>query len=152
MSEQIKQGKRPIEQKRQPAFIKDDEVFASVLHVDDGLKKELASKGLECRWVDANRMVRDGGFHPAGWQVYKRDKKAQSDILDFKLGSDPEGIIRRGTCVLATRPISHGDRHRAMLAQRTARQSGVAQEAAHQLREMAKQGNVQSAVDDSFDE
>lgn len=152
MSEQIKNGKRPVEQRRQPRFIKDDEVFASVLHVDEDLKKELATKGLECRWVDANRMIRDGGFHPNGWEVYRRDKKASSDILGFKFGNDPEGIIRRGTCVLATRPITHGDRHRALLAQRTARQSGVAKEAANQLREMAKQGNVQTAVDDSFDE
>lgn len=150
---QIKNGRRSVETKRQPSFISNDEVFGSLLHVDEDVKKEVAAKGLELRWLDANMMIRNGNYHPAGWTVYRREKKGDSDILGFKFGNDPEGIIRRGTCVLGVRPIAHGDKHRALNAQRAARQSGKPMSAAaEQLREMAKSGNVRSVVDDSFDE
>lgn len=149
---QIKNGRKSIETKKQPAFLQSDEVFGSLLHVDEEIKKEVAGKGLELRWLDANQMIRNGNYHPAGWTIYRRDKKADSDILGFKFGNDPEGIIRRGTCVLGVRPTAHGDKHRALNAQRAARQSGQpAKDAAQALREMAKASNVKSAVDDSFD-
>lgn len=151
-TQQIKGGKRPLDSKApMSSFISHDDVYSNLLSVSDDLKKEIADKGLEYRWVDAKKMINEGNFHRAHWTVYKRDK-VNNDILSWKLGNDPEGIIRRGSVVLAVRPKTQGDRHRTLLAQKAARQSGdLSKVQAETLREMAKASNTKTIVDDSFD-
>lgn len=152
MSAQVKNGKRPLATKPRQSALRHDDIFFSQLHVDEELRNEIEKSGKEMRWIDAKQAIENGGFHKAGWTVYRRDMKAASDTMGFKLGNDPEGIVRRGSCVLAVRPKAQGDRHRAYLAQAVARQGGSAKEAGEQLRDMARAQNVDAAVDDSFDE
>ena len=116
----ISKGKKPISEKpvantsQYPVI----DPFGDRMRLDPALIKEITDQGLEYRFLDAKDLQESGGYHPRGWMAYTR--KGAPMATEFKVGTDPAGIIRRGTCVLGVRPVETGDRHRAELKRRLA--------------------------------
>lgn len=117
---------------------------------------EAAEKGLEVRWVSAKEMKENHGAHKWHWVVYKFESKPSSGIIDasrFAFGIDPEGVVRRGDCVLAVRPIELGDQHRAHLAERRKRYNRFGAAKKKEFRDFVKnESRGAMKVDDSTDD
>lgn len=144
----IKQGKKPFST-RQVAQIRAEDIFGDPLKLDDELKKEIEEAGLEARFVDAKQLYDFNGYHKNGWAPYK--KKA-GDKIDFKYDKDPDGVIRRGTLILATRSKEVCEKHRALLAQKADRAAQVTKTHADELRQMARDRNTDVSVSEGYEE
>lgn len=144
-------GRKPLPAK--PTFnVMSDDIFGNKLAVPAGVQKELASKGLEGRWVSYKQMIDNRGYHEKGWVVYKQEKSDTMDPGTFLGGADPDGYIRRGDAILAVRTVAKSDQHREWLKQRANRLKGHHQTAAEELRATARGAGLNSNVDDRFDE
>lgn len=118
-----------------------------MLAISEELKKEITSKGLEYRWISYRHYVENGNFHKHSWAVYKPEKKDSDQ--GFYLGNNPDGIIRRGDCILAVRPKELCEQHREDLADRANRQKyGHKKAMANELRQMAKDGRLDTKIDE----
>ena len=148
----IKGGKKPIEQKHQDyVYQNEDDIFGNRLNVDSRLKKELAEKGLEYRFINFNKYKEDGNFHNRGWQPYISQKNAQT-AMEKALGQQPDGLFRRGDLVLAVRPASVGDRHRKILREKNLRQKGIQAQRADDLKQVAKESRGAVSVVEGYEE
>lgn len=153
MSNQIKGGKKPVSQKRKSAVINPDEIFNNSLNIPEDVKAHAAKQGWELRFVDGSELFKNGGQHKRGWMPYKRPKELAADDFGFKFGNDPEGIVRRTSVILAYRPITQGDKHRAYLKQQADRMSGafrVKEET--RLRQEAAEAGLSVEVLSGYDE
>lgn len=152
MSEKLVKGRKPFKQapRRQVKDLREDDLFGNMLKLDPDLEKELAEKGLEARFVDAGKLYAANGYHPKGWTVYKR--QTASGTMDFKFGNDPEGIIRRGTMILAVKSKEQAERHREFLRQKAELYNSVVPRMAEELRRTAKENNVDAYVDETYGE
>lgn len=153
MNNQLKGGKRPLPQKKAEPLLREDDLFGNMLKLDPVLETELKEKGLEGRFVDAKKLYEAGGYHPKGWVVYKRTPT--SDTIgsnEFKFGSDPDGIVRRGSLILAVKTKEQAEKHREFLRRKAALQSTVVPKAAEALRRTARENNVDTRVDETYDE
>ena len=150
-TKQIKAGKKPIEQKTNDYIMNDDDIFGNRFQIDSTLKKELAQKGLEYRFININSYKDSGNFHPRGWQPYIRSNVGQT-AMEKALGQSPDGLFRRGDCVLAIRPISIGDKHRKVLRDRNLRQKGIQAQRADELKQVAKESRGQASVIEGYEE
>jgi hypothetical protein len=70
--------------------------------IDTMLKKELADQGLEYRFIDFKKAVQNGGRSRSGWVIYKRSSE-DPRLHGIKSLSDPDGLVRDGTLVLAVK-------------------------------------------------
>jgi len=147
----IQKGRKPLAT-RQTAPINPGEIFGDLLKIDDGLKAELASKGLEGRFVDAQKLYQFNGYHKNGWVAYKREKNDSIGNTDFKLGNDPDGIIRRGTLILAVKPKEQAVKHREYLRAKSERYSKVQQIQAGDMRRAARAANADIEVVEGYEE
>lgn len=111
---------------------------ASILDIDPQIKEELAEKGLSYRWINANKFIAQHGFHRTGWKPYQTEKRERKGALDFGMGVDPEGYIRRGDLVLAVKPEEMQARHRQRLKLKNDLYRGFNKQAADQLRELTR--------------
>jgi hypothetical protein len=102
----IKDGKRPISQKAQPQTFFEDAGFGTALTIPPDIQAELDAQGLTGRWLNAKKLHENQGYHPKGWKVYHhKSKGTASDTISTssKYGNDPDGIIRRGDCILGVK-------------------------------------------------
>ena len=144
-------GKKPVSQKPKRVNVLDEpDFFMNKLAIESSLKEEIKGKDLDCRWISYTKYVASGGQHERGWSVYKRDKREGMD--SFILGNSPDGIIRVGDNVLAVRPNSYSKKHRAWLAAKASRMSGTNEAKAEELRQKAKEANVDITVHEGFEE
>lgn len=152
MSKQ-REGRKPISSKSKPAEINQDE-FGNTLACDPELLQELEVKGLVPRWVDAKRIYEMQGYNDKGWQVYKREKNHSDtiDSMEFKFGTDPSGIVRRGSLVLAVKTKAAAQRQRTFIEQKTERQAQVAAGEAEELRSIARRGGIKAEVFEGYEE
>ncbi len=143
-------GKKPLSSKpRQTNVLEEPDFFMNRLAVASDVKKELAEKGLDYRWISYTKYTGNGNQHERGWQVYRRDKK-ETGSLSF--GTNPDGIIRVGDNVLAARPLDYSKKHKAWLASKADRLSGAPVAKADELRAKAKEANVDITVHEGFEE
>jgi hypothetical protein len=153
MNNQLKGGKRPLPGKKGPEPIREDELFGNMLKLDPDIAQELKDKGLEGRFVDAKKLYEANGYHPKGWRVYKRTTASGTiGSNEFKFGTDPDGIIRRGSLILAVKTKEEAEKHREFLRRKAALQSSVVPKAAEALRRTARENNVDTRVDETYDE
>lgn len=68
--------------------------------IDGVLKKELEEQDLEYRFVDFKQAKSLGGASRSGWRIYKR-KSPDPRIQGIESLADPDGLVRKGTLVLA---------------------------------------------------
>lgn len=150
-----KNGRQPISKRpRRNSFVAADDVFGNPLTLDDNLKKELADQGLAYRFVDAKRLYEMGGYHDKGWIPYKRTSKASDSIGlgEFKFGSDPEGIIRRGSLILAVKTAEQVAKHRAFLRVRADRGADFNHEKAEELKKFARDKGLGAEVYEGYED
>jgi hypothetical protein len=79
--------------------------------IDGPLKKELEDQDLEYRFVDFKQAKALGGASRAGWRVYKR-KSPDPRIQGIESLADPDGLVRKGTLVLAVKHKQLAQRQR----------------------------------------
>lgn len=151
--------KGKVPKSKRPAsnpFSPDDELFGNALSVPQEIKEELDRKGLEGRFVDAEKLYKMGGYHPKGWVPYKRDKKEGDTLgtVDWKFGSDPEGVIRRGSVILAVKSKESAQKHRDYLVTRAERLSpqNFDKEKAEELRQVAKDNRADAVVTEGYED
>lgn len=154
MNTGIKNGKKPLNSKPTRPLT-EDSVFGSPLDIPESIKQELEAKGLSARWIDAQDLYKSGGYHKRGWQAYVRkiDTSATMDSSEFRLGRDPEGVIRRGSLILGVRSKEQSAQHRELLRQKNARLAqGVQKEEAQKLQQFARQADLNAKVHTGYDD
>ena len=147
----IKEGKKPISAKPGVQIVSEDP-FGNPLTIGSELEKELAKQGLVGRWVNATELYKFQGYHPKGWRVYKTQNNAILSNKEFRFGNDPEGVVRRGDCILAVKDQVERDKHRAFLDARADRQIAGAIYRKKELQEFAAKRGVKVAVTEGYDE
>ena len=147
-----KQGKKPLTQRPIQAESLHEEVFGDTLKVDADLQAELATKNFACRWVDAKKLYEMNGYHKNGWVPYRRDANAKVGLSDFKFGTDPDGIVRRGTLILAVKSIEAHNKHKAALELRANRGRAINKTKADELRDMVRTTGVKAVVHEGYEE
>ena len=147
MKPMIKNGQKPISSKPTSAGAYEFGP-SSILEISPELKAELDQKGLSYRFVDGGKLSQMGGFHKNGWRIYRQDKKASGtmDGTEFFYGQDPDGYVRRGTLVLAVKPKSMNDAHKAYLAERVESSKTHNARKAAELRALAKENRVEKQI------
>lgn len=139
MSDKLINGKKPLSAKVGPTINSSDEpVLGNALTLSPAIKKELAEQGLVGRWVDAKRLYEHQGYHPNGWRPYKRKTSATMDSVEFAMGNDPSGIIRRGSCILAVKSDAEVKAHRAALDRKAAQKLGGIKNSVKELQSMGR--------------
>jgi hypothetical protein len=123
----LKDGKKPLSQKPTPTMLEDGFDFGNKLYIEPSLKAEAKAKGLEIRFINAKKLMENSGYHENRWVPYLVEKGTNGTLSGFKFGNDPDGVLRRGDCILAARPIETGDAHRKTLHNRASRYSQEAQ-------------------------
>ena len=134
--------KKPTKKTPQFAVTSENIFGANRLDVPQCYKDEAAERGWETRWVSAKKLKENHGFHERGWQVYKFKSKPGDGILDnseFAFGTDAEGVVRRGDCVLAVRPIELGNAHRRELEKKRKRYNNFGAEKKQEYKDFVKQ-------------
>lgn len=153
MSEQIKDGKKPLSSKKKPTINQitaDDLGFGNALHLPPEIQADLDAQGLEAHWMNATKLFQMGGYHPKGWTPYRRKATSTSSLSEFKIGTDPDGILRRGDSILGVKPKEQAEKHRLLLKQKAQRLAGNNQ--ASELDQFAKQAGVKMKIYDGFEE
>ena len=92
--------------KAQPIYEDDDEN-----DIDHLLKEELAEKQLEYRFIDYKQAVKNGGRSRTGWRVYVRESE-DPRIAGISGMTDPDGLTRNGTLVLAVKTAQAAEKQR----------------------------------------
>lgn len=113
------------------------------LNIPGHIAEEAASKGLDCRWISHSKYIREGNTHHNGWVPFKFDSRDPNAVI---LGGNVDGILRRGDNVLAVRPNHVTQEHKAHLSKERARMSNFKKQQKAQLRQMAREGNIEGSV------
>lgn len=105
--------------------------------IDDVLKKELADKGLEYRFIDYKQAKLNGGRNRSGWMVYKResDDPRLSGIASLK---DPDGLVRSGSMVLAVKTLNGAEKQRDKIKRQTRSMNDYNKSTAQELDQQAR--------------
>lgn len=154
MNPKVLNGKKPLSSKSAPAGMNTvtDDIFGNPLALPPAIEKELESKGLVGRFVSAKLLHANQGYHPKGWKAYKLDKAATVEGVEFKFGSDPDGLVRRGDCILAVKTVEEHAKHKAWLQDKANRYKGYTKGKKKELQDLAQAAGAHSHVDDSIDD
>jgi len=150
-----KQGKKPLASKPKPTstLVNHDEIFGNPLTISPELQKELDSQGLVPRFIDYKQIKDMDGYHTKGWKVYRKKKSDIIDSQEFKLGSAPDGIIRRGSLVLAVKTKEEASKHRRYLDERASLQrSSFQKDAANKFKQDLKNARLDSQVIEGYED
>ena len=79
--------------------------------IDLALKKELADKNLEYRFIDFKQARLNGGRSRAGWMIYRRESE-DPRLQGIASLADPDGLVRQGSLVLAVKTAASAERQR----------------------------------------
>jgi hypothetical protein len=141
-------AKKPFSQRSKPTPVNMDDIFGNALGLDPELVASIKAKGLSHRFINARKLIDMGGYHPKGWRPYKpsAEERAKLEAQSLLFGSDPDGYIRRGDCILAVRTSELNDKHKAYLKQEAARTQNTAKNAASQIRDFIKSNGLDMRV------
>ena len=132
---EIKNGKKPLSAKPQPARLVLEDIFGNTLSLDPEIAKTIEGKGLSYRWISMRKWQEMGGSHDRAWRPIRRSECGNIGSNSIS-GEDPEGYIRRGDLVLAVRSRELNDKHKAYLRQESDRMSRIQ---GKQRQELAKE-------------
>jgi len=119
----------------------------SQLDVPLNIEKYCKEKGLECRWIDANRLKASGGLHLRRWEVFKVPSELENNEVKFGIPADK--TVRRGSLLLAVRPIIVGDAHRSVLKDKAEAKSKKSH--AQELKQMARDAGVPIKIHEGYE-
>jgi hypothetical protein len=146
------QGRKPLSSRQTASFVKEPEFFTNPQAIPPVIQQDIDKRGLEARWIDYKRYLEFGNTHHRGWTVYIGDKEAAAKSGAGQFGVlNADGMVRRGSTVLAVRPKTQGDQHRAWNQHRANQLLGVRAAKADEMRQLARDGGADSVIDDSFD-
>lgn len=155
MNSPIKNGKKALSTKQNPVKVfTTDDVFGNNLSLPPEVAEDFKKKGWVPRWIDAQQLHGRGGYHPKGWVVYRRsfDQSATIKSDDMKWGNDPDGVVRRGSLILAYKTKEKADEHRGFLKQRANLHSQNQKSQADELRAMAREGGLETKIHEGYEE
>jgi len=146
----MKNGKLPLSAKTAPKSNLFAEKFGNRLAIPEAVQNEIDSQNLAARWVAANTLAANNGYHKNGWVAYK---SKGTNVGDFRFGTDPEGVIRRGSMILAVRPMEIHESHKEFLAERAQAPIGKdrkahQRQAAKELRKMAQDSGINTVIEE----
>ena len=138
----ISSDEKPQKKFVQPFYDDEDEN-----DIDHTLKEELAERGLEYRFVDYKQAAKNGGSSRSGWRVYVRESK-DPRIAGISGMTDPDGLTRKGTLVLAVKTQKAAERQRQRVKDQNRTQKRYTELKAAELDSDARQlgGNSQVIV------
>ena len=148
MAKPMKNNKLPLSAKHNNEAVSYEDVYMNELELDPDLKKELQTKNLAWRFINATA-YRKNGTHKSRWIPYKRETKSPVDQI---FGVEADGYVRRGDLVLAVKPKTDADRQRAFLAHRAKAQMQVQQSHGEEFRRFAAESGVKTSVSEGFDQ
>lgn len=149
----LKDGKKPLSAKPNPAVPKYGDLFGDATTLSEELKKELEEQGLVGRWVDYKRLKEMDGYHTKGWILFRRKKSDIIDSQEFRFGQNPDGIVRRGSMVLAAKTKEEVEKHKAFLKDKAERYGKhFKKRQAAELRQLAKDGGLDTQVVEGYDD
>lgn len=148
-----KQGRKPLPEstKLTEAQLAED-IFGDATKLDPPLQAELKEQGLVGRFVDAKQLYQMNGYHKNGWMPYKRKAAGTMGLSDFKYGTDPDGIVRRGSLILAVKTADAHRKHKLLLEHRAARYKAVQKNEADAMRAFQQDRQIDSQVVEGYDE
>lgn len=146
-----KDGRKPLSSKPVQSHLVTDDIFGNPLGIPADIKAELDSKGLTGRWLNAIELGKFQGYHKRGWKVYKRTS-APSDIMSFKIGNDPDGVVRRGDCILGVKTSDEIALHRKHLQQKAQHGYSVNADKANELRSALGNAGIKAKIHEGYDE
>ncbi len=93
-----------------------EELFGPSLSIPPAIKADLEKRELDARWIDRKRYIAEGSYHKRGYQAYQvtEDVKLALSKSGFP-SDDPDGFVRRDSCILGVRPLARALQHRAYL-------------------------------------
>lgn len=144
------QGRLPVSQKPQQKRIRAEDVFGGgTFEIPDHIQKDMKAKGYEPRWVNSAEVHRNQGYHKKGWKIY-RDTTAAPEV--FKFGQDPDGIVRRGDCILAYKEREAALKHKAYVRQMAGENDNIKSRHAEEMAELADRLGIKTTIDSSDDD
>jgi hypothetical protein len=149
----IKDGKKPLSDKPAPSpYHSNTYEMDNMLSIPEDLKRELAEQDLVGRWLNGTRLKEMQGYHKNGWQVYRRDTSKTGGITAFRFGNDPDGIVRRGDCILGVMPTAQNENLKAKKDKEAKRGYGINASKAAEMRAALGQAGVKAKVIEGYDE
>ena len=138
----IKDGKKPLSQK--PSRPSSPDSFGNLLAIPAEIQAELDAQGLVGHWLNSKTLYANQGYHPRGWQVYRR-KASDTIASTFKFGNDPDGIVRRGDCILGFKTKENHREHKDYLESRAQRSTQTNAEKAQEMRALLRQSGIKGS-------
>jgi hypothetical protein len=150
----IKDGKKPLSEKPAPSpYHTNAYEMENMLSIPADLQKELEEQDLVGRWLNAGKLKEMQGYHKRGWQVYHRPADKVGGIIGFKFGNDPDGIVRRGDCILGVMPTAQHKSLKSKLDKEAKRGYGVNKAKADEMRNLLGSSGIKNArVLEGYDE
>lgn len=130
------------------ARITEEQAFgAGSLSLPPDVAEDGKKKGYTFRWLSASVLHKNQGHHNKGWSVYKRP--AGASVVDIHFGQDPDGIVRRGDCILGYKTNEQVTLHRAYLKQKAADYSTEQRQSSLEaMRAIAREHGTQMAIEE----
>lgn len=148
-----KDGKKPLATKQTTTIPSHNELFGDATSLSPELKKELEEQGLVPHWVDYKQIRDMDGYHKKGWVIYRKEKNDIIDNQEFRFGRDPDGLVRRGSMVLAVKTKADWIKHKEFLKNKAERYgSYFKKRQVTELQKLAKNSGLDSTVVDGYDD
>lgn len=152
MSTPNSNGRKPLSAKKAASPILTDDIFGNKLALSPEIQEDLRKRNLVGRWINANELYKNQGYHAKAWRVYKPEASVTIGIKEFKDGRDPDGVVRRGDCLLAYKTVEDYKMHVLLNQQKADRQKGHNTEAANELRKMAKASGSKATIHEGYED
>lgn len=156
MSNIIKNNKTPITDKvvtkkenSLPSTYQD--LYLNELVLDDELKKELDSKNLAFRFINATKL-RQAGVNKSMWVPYKRESKPTTESISALFGTDVDGYVRRGDLILAVQSKELNQRRKALISRQNELYQNVNALKANEFKKNMREHNIKTTVVEGYDE
>ncbi len=155
----VKNGKMPLSSKATigPSF-EDVDFMGNNMKLPKTFVDQLLELGFECRFISRQKFDSLGGYHRRGWKPFvgkdfKQDGRDIIKVDPYLWGSSPDGTINRAEMVVAIRPVSICEKHRAHVQQRTDVQSGnQVKRAAEGIRESAAKKGEKVNISEGYED
>lgn len=148
-----KNGKLTLQDKaEQSAASIGSSIEQDYFYIPPQLLKEIESKNMVCRWINAKKLQENYGFDRRQWTPYKKEG-AELTKNAFG-GTDSEGYIRRGDLILAVRSKAVHERNSSQIASKNKNLNKITnKKAAEELRQSFREAGVSGVkVTEGYDD
>ena len=148
-----KDGKKPLSAKTSKKVDSYSDLFGDATSISEELKKELEEQGLVPRWVDYKQMKEMDGYHKKGWVIYRRKNRDIIDNQEFRFGTGPDGLVRRGSMVLAVKSKADWVKHKNYLKDKAERYGAYFKKRqVSELRKLAQDSGIKTTIVEGYED